>query len=64
MSGQSSLYDLHMEQAALTEHLVNIALQRRANVAMSRLRSFTIKSACDRPLHILGTTMSREFKAV
>ena len=57
-------------QADLSEHVVNRHLEPCSNAVLSRLRTFKIKSACERSplldhlLHILGTSASEELTTI
>ena len=57
-------------QADLSEHVVNRRLESCSNAVLSRLRTFKIRSACekspllDRLLHILGTSASEELTTI
>ena len=63
---RSFIIETFPPQADLSQHIVNLRLRRCSNAALSRLRTFKIKSACemspllDRLLHILGTSASEE----
>jgi len=67
---RSLVVETFPRQADLPEHLVDRGLQRYSNAAMSRLRLFKIKHACEmsplleRLLRILGTTASPELSTV